>query len=213
MTEPNEAKTLRLGVLLSGGGTTLLNLLAQIEAGVLNAEVALVIGSRPCKGLDRSREAGLAVETVPYKDYGPNGLAEYSARLSDLLDAANVDLVCLAGFLSMWTIPPRYKGRVMNIHPALLPSFGGRGMFGRRVHEAVLAAGCKISGCTAHFVTNEYDAGPIIVQRAVPVGEDDTPDTLAARVFEQECLAYPEAIDLFARGRLQIEGRRVRIAR
>ena len=99
----------------------------------------------------------------------------------------------------------------MNIHPALLPSFGGKGMWGHHVHEAVLNAGAKVSGCTVHFVTNEYDAGPIIVQRAVPVLEGDDPDTLAARVFEQECIAYPEAIRLFGQGKLRIEGSVVRV--
>ena len=138
--------------------------------------------------------------------------ATYSRRIADLLDAAGVELVIQAGFLSLWHVPPQYEGRVMNIHPALLPGFGGHGMFGHHVHEAVLAAGCKVSGCTVHFVTNEYDAGPIIVQRCVPVLESDTPDSLADRVFEQECVAYPEAIRLFAEGRLRIEDRAVRIA-
>ena len=122
-----------------------------------------------------------------------------------VLDDAQVDLVCLAGFLSYWIIPDRFDGRVMNIHPALLPSFGGKGMFGHHVHEAVLACGCRVSGCTVHFVNNEYDAGPIILQRAVQAYADDTPDTLAARVFREECVAYPEAVRLFAEGRLRVE--------
>jgi phosphoribosylglycinamide formyltransferase-1 len=202
---------LRLGVLLSGGGRTLLNILDEIKAGRLEAEVAVVIASRDCKGVERSRAAGLDVEIVPYKQM-PD-VETYTARLCDLLDAAEVDLVCQAGFLSLWRIPERYEGRVMNIHPALLPSFGGKGMWGHHVHEAVLARGCKVSGCTVHFVTNEYDAGPIIVQRCVPVLEGDMPDELAARVFEQECKAYPEAIRLFGEGRLRIEGGAVRIRR
>jgi folate-dependent phosphoribosylglycinamide formyltransferase PurN len=127
------------------------------------------------------------------------------------LDERKVDLVCMAGFLSYWIIPDRYLGRVMNIHPALLPAFGGEGMYGHHVHEAVLARGCKVSGCTVHFVNNTYDDGPIVLQRAVPVRAEDTPDRLAARVFEQECIAYPEAIRLFAEGRLRIEGRIVHI--
>ena len=200
---------LRLGVLLSGGGRTLLNLLDEIRAGRLNAEVAAVVASRDCKGVERSRDAGVPVETVPYKQM-PD-LETYSARICGVLDTANVELVCLAGFLSMWIIPERYQGRVMNIHPALLPGFGGKGMYGHHVHEAVLAAGCKVSGCTVHFVTNEYDAGPIIVQKAVEVREGDTPDDLAARVFEQECQAYPEAIRLFGEGRLRIDGRIVHV--
>jgi len=202
-------KPVRLGVLLSGGGRTLLNLLERIRAGDLPAEVAVVLASRDCAGVERARAAGCRVEVVPYRRMPDT--ATYSAELVGRLDEAGVDLVCLAGFLSFWTLPDRYLGRVMNIHPALLPSFGGEGMYGHHVHEAVLAAGCKVSGCTVHFVNNEYDAGPIIVQKAVPVLEGDTPDTLAARVFERECEAYPEAIGLFAAGRLRIDGRVVRV--
>ncbi|MFB3890385.1 MAG: phosphoribosylglycinamide formyltransferase [Phycisphaerae bacterium] len=203
-------KHLRLGVLLSGGGRTLTNILSHIRDGRLPAEVAVVIASRPCKGIELSRQAGLDVHLVAYKE-APS-LEVYSERITDILDWAGVGLVLLAGFLSPWLVPPRYAGRVMNIHPALLPSFGGHGMYGHHVHEAVLAAGCKVSGCTVHFVTNTYDEGPIIVQKCVPVLEGDTPDTLAARVFEQELIAYPEAISLFAQGRLRIEGHMVRIA-
>jgi len=208
----NASKPLRLGVLLSGGGRTLLNFLERIDAGRLPAEVAVVVGSRACKGVERARAAGLDAHVVPYKDYAAAGdAAGYSAEIARLLDAAAVDLVCLAGFLSFWEVPACYAGRVMNIHPALLPSFGGQGMWGHHVHEAVLSAGCKVSGCTVHFVNNEYDAGPIIVQRCVPVEEGDDADRLAARVFEQECQAYPEAIRLYAQGRLRIEGRVVRV--
>jgi formyltetrahydrofolate-dependent phosphoribosylglycinamide formyltransferase len=212
----NMTKVLGLGVLLSGGGRTLLNILEEIKAARLKARVAVVIASRDCKGLDRARAAGLNAKLVPYKSFkrsdGAADIAGYSAALAGHLDAARVELVIQAGFLSLWRIPPQYEGKVMNIHPALLPSFGGHGMFGHHVHEAVLANGCKVSGCTVHFVTNEYDAGPIIVQKAVPVLEGDDADALAARVFEQECLAYPEAIRLFAAGRLRIEGRVVRIS-
>lgn len=197
-------------MLLSGGGRTLLNLLHEIEAGRLDAEVAVVVASRECKGIERSRGAGLDVSLVAYRQMPDT--ATYSARIAEVLDAAEVDLVIQAGFLSLWHIPPPYEQKVMNIHPALLPSFGGKGMYGHHVHEAVLAAGCKVSGCTVHFVTNEYDRGPIIVQRAVPVEEGDDADTLAARVFAQECIAYPEAVRLFGRGRLAIDGRVVRIS-
>ena len=202
-------KPIRLGVLLSGGGRTLLNIVQCIQAGQLSAEVAVVMASRDCKGVERSRSAGLEVQIVRYKDM--RDTAAYSARLAQVLDDAAVDLVCQAGFLSFWEVPDRYAGRVINIHPALLPSFGGTGMYGHHVHEAVLAAGCKVSGCTVHFVTNEYDVGPIVVQRTVPVLEGDTADELAARVFEQECIAYPEAIGLFAAGRLKIDGQVVHV--
>ena len=122
-----------------------------------------------------------------------------------------MDLVVLAGFLKLYLIPEAFKGRVMNIHPALVPAFCGSRYYGHRVHEAVLAYGAKVSGCTVHFADNIYDHGPVIIQRCVPVLDDDTPETLAARVFKEECIAYPEAIRLFGEGRLVIEGRRVRI--
>jgi len=207
---------LRLGVLLSGGGRTLLNILDEIKAGRLEAEVAVVIASRDCKGVERAKAGGLDVKLVPHKSFkrsdGTVDIAGYSAAIACHLDEAGVGLVLQAGFLSLWRIAPQYEGRVMNIHPALLPSFGGHGMYGHHVHEAVLAHGCKVSGCTVHFVTKEYDTGPIIVQRAVPVLQGDDAETLAARVFEQECIAYPEAIRLFAAGRLRIDGRVVHIS-
>jgi phosphoribosylglycinamide formyltransferase-1 len=205
----DKCNPVRLGVMLSGGGRTLTNILQCIHRGELAAKVAGVIASRQCKGVELALAAGLPVHVVPRKEL-PD-LKEYSNRITALLDAAGVDLVVMAGFLSMWTIPPQYAQAVMNIHPALLPNFGGQGMYGHHVHEAVLAAGCKVSGCTVHFVTNEYDRGPIILQRCVAVEETDTPDTLAARVFEQECIAFPQGIQLFAQGRLKIEGQIVRV--
>ena len=211
MTTSAPTRKLRLGALISGGGRTLLNIAALACEGKLPVEVASVIASRPCKGIDLCRQQGMDVQLIPYKQMP--SLEEYSARITAALDAAKADLVIMAGFLSPYLIPPQYLGKVMNIHPALLPSFGGHGMFGHHVHEAVLRAGCKVSGCTVHFVTNEYDCGPIIVQKCVPVEEGDTPDTLAARVFQQELLAFPEAISLFAQGRLKIDGQVVRISR
>ncbi len=210
MMAMNEPRKLRLGVLLSGGGRTLTNLLQQIDAGRLAAQVTVVIASRPCKGIDLAQQARLPVHLVSRKQITDD--REYSDRITALLDDAGVDLVVMAGFLSLWTIPLPYLGRVINIHPALLPSFGGKGMFGHHVHEAVLHHGCKVSGCTVHFVTNEYDQGPIILQKCVPVLEGDTPDTLAARVFEQECIALPQAIALCAAGRVRIDGNVVRIS-
>ena len=212
--DPGSAKPTRLGGLISGGGRTLLNLLDRIEDGRLNAELVTVVASRQCSGIERCEQAGLDVRLVPYKSFVHDGVADtpgYSTAIARWLETAAVDLVVQGGFLSLWQIPERYRGRVMNIHPALLPMFGGKGMYGERVHEAVLAAGCKVSGCTVHFATSEYDSGPIIVQRCVAVEEGDDPDTLAARVFAQECEAYPEAIRLFAAGRLHIEGNAVHI--
>jgi formyltetrahydrofolate-dependent phosphoribosylglycinamide formyltransferase len=200
----------RLGVLISGGGTTLINLVERIRQGKLDAEVAVVISSRSAvAGVERAKAAGLDVKIIRTKDH-PD-INEFSKCIERELVAAKVDLVVQAGWLCLWKIPKQYDNRVMNIHPALLPSFGGQGMWGHHVHEAVLKTGCKVSGCTVHFCTNEYDNGPVIVQRCCPVKDDDTPDTLAARVFEQECIAYPQAIQLFAEGRLIVEGGRVKV--
>lgn len=198
------AKALRLGALISGGGRTILNILEYIKQGKLNAEIPLVISSRSSvSGVERLRQAGLNVQITRKKDYPDIG--RFSQALEEQLVAADIDLVIQGGWLCLWHIPKRYNNRVMNIHPALLPSFGGQGMWGHHVHEAVLKAGCKVSGCTVHYCTDEYDRGPIIVQRTCPVAHDDTPDTLADRVFEQECLAFPEAIALFAENRLTVQ--------
>ena len=204
------AKTLRLAVLLSGGGRTLENILDHIAAGTLPAEVAVTIASRPnIRGIEISQAAGVPTHLVRPKDHPT--VEAYSAELVRLLDEARIDLVVLAGFLSFWIIPERYLGRVVNIHPALLPAFGGKGMYGHYVHEAVVARGCKVSGCTVHFVNNEYDEGPILLQRTVPVYAEDAPDDVAARVFREECVAYPEGLRLIAEGRVRVDGRTVHI--
>jgi formyltetrahydrofolate-dependent phosphoribosylglycinamide formyltransferase len=204
------APLLKLAVLVSGSGTTLQNLIDVIGAGRLDARIDLVIGSRPdLLGLKRAADSKLINFVVDRRAFDDG--AAFSRQVFSLCDDAGVDLVCLAGWLCLLDLPPQYAGRVMNIHPALLPSFGGRGMFGRRVHQAVIDHGCKVSGCTVHFVDNTYDTGPIILQRTCPVLDEDTPDTLAHRVFEEEKVAYPDAIRLFQQGRLTIEGRRVRV--
>ena len=200
---------LSIAVLISGGGTTLQNFIDLRARGELDVDFKLVISSRPsAKGLQRAADAGIPT-TVIERSGNPDGL--FSKHITVALRQADVDLVCMGGFLSMWIIPPDFEGRVMNIHPALLPGFGGKGFYGRRVHEAVLEAGCKIAGCTVHFVDNIYDNGPIILQKAVAVHENDAPETLAKRVRKQEKVIYPEAIRLFAQDRLRIEGKRVRI--
>jgi phosphoribosylglycinamide formyltransferase-1 len=197
-------------VLLSGGGTTLQNLLDRCADGRLAAEVVQVVSSRAdAFGLDRARRAGVPAATVSRKEAG--SLEEFSSRVFEVCRQARAELVCLAGFLQLLHIPEDFHGRVMNIHPALIPAFCGAGYYGRRVHEAALAYGVKVSGCTVHFADNEYDHGPIILQRVVEVRDDDTPETLAARVHEQENEAYPEAIRLFAEGRLRVDRRRVRV--
>src|SRR5206468_12914990 len=151
----------------------------------------------------------IPVTVITRRDAGSR--EEFSKRIFDLCRREQAELVCMAGFLQLITVPDDFLGRVMNIHPALIPAFCGKGFYGHHVHEAVLAYGVKVSGCTVHFTDNQYDHGPIVLQRTVPVFDDDTPDTLAARVFEQECEAYPDAIRLFAEGQLSIEGRRVRV--
>ena len=154
----------RIGVVLSGTGRTLVNILEHIRDGKLDAEVVCVISDRE------------GVRGVGY----------------------DVELVCLCGYLRLLKIPDSHRRRVLNIHPALLPKFGGEGFYGHRVHDAVLAASESESGCTVHYCDNEYDRGAILLQKRVPVLEDDTADTLAARVFDAECVAYPEAIKIWA---------------
>lgn len=190
---PNPSPPLPIAVLISGGGTTLKNLLAKQRVGELPVEFRLVISSNPqAKGLDYAREAGISTLVVE-KRKGTSPEA-YSRAIFQPLRDAGVQLVVMGGFLKHVLIPPDFENRVINIHPALIPSFCGQGMYGHHVHEAVLAACAKESGCTVHFVDNEYDHGPVILQRSVPVLTTDTPETLAARVFQAECEALPEAI-------------------
>jgi phosphoribosylglycinamide formyltransferase-1 len=201
---------LKIAVLLSGGGTTLQNLLDEQAAARLNISIELVLSSRPdAVGLERAAKSSIPTNTVHRKLHASP--AAFSHEVFSLLDSAQPDLICLAGWLCLLDVPSRYLGRIMNIHPSLLPSFGGQGMFGQKVHQAVVDHGCKVSGCTVHFVDNHYDAGPIILQRPCPVLDDDTSASLAYRIFEEEKIAYPEAIRLFAENRLRIDGRRVRI--
>jgi len=205
------AKTVRMAVLLSGSGRTLQNFLDRIRAGTLDAIVSVVVSSRAdAYGLERARQAGIPTVCVPSRRFRGD-FEKMSRAIHRELAAYPVDLIALAGFMCFFRVPEEFLGKTMNIHPALIPMFCGKGYYGHRVHEAVIEHGCKVTGCTVHFADNEYDHGPIILQKVVPVLDDDTPETLAARVFEKECEAYPEAIQLFAEGRLRIEGRRVRI--
>lgn len=201
---------LQLAVLLSGTGRTLKNLIERIRAGTLDARIRLVISSAPgVKGLEYAAEAAIPAEVLQRKHFPSD--EEYSRAIFERVRSAGARHVALAGFLKRLVIPQDFEHRVTNIHPALIPAFCGKGFYGHHVHEAVLAYGCKLSGCTVHFVDNEYDHGPVILQKAVPVLEDDTPDTLAARVFAAECEAYPQALQWIAEGRVRVEGRRVRI--
>ena len=201
---------LPIAVLVSGKGTTLQNFIDEIQAGRLRAEIKLVISSKlKAFALERAVRAGLkAVVLKPGSFDGPEA---YGDAIAKAAREAGAELLCMAGFLSYWRIPDALLGRVLNIHPSLLPAFCGKGVHGDAVHEAVLARGCKVSGCTVHVADNEYDAGPIVLQRTVPVRDEDTLEILKARVFHEECLAYPQAIRLFAEGRIEYHGRKVRI--
>ncbi len=191
-------------MLISGGGTTLRNLLDRIKAGTLAAEIAVVISSNPnSPGLAMAQSAGIATQVITTKE-SPQ-VPEFSQRIFAACDAANADYVICAGFLKRLKIPAAHLARVVNIHPSLIPSYCGAGMYGHHVHEAVLAAGAKLSGCTVHFVDDEYDHGPIIAQRAVPVLAGDTQSSLAARVFAQECELLPTVINWLAFGVVKIE--------
>lgn len=209
-TEPLN-RPVRLAVLVSGSGTTLQNFIDQIRAGRLDAEIRIVIASRDdVGGLQRARQAGIAAVAVPRKRFADT--TAFNDALHAELDRHPLDLVLLAGFLWPFELRGRYDWRVLNIHPALIPAFSGKGFYGERVHRAVIEAGVKISGCTVHFADDQYDHGPIVLQAAVPVLDNDTPQALAARVHAVENEIYPEAVRLWASGRLRIDGRRVRIA-
>lgn len=189
--------------MISGGGRTLENLASHIEQGRLSAEIGLVIASSACPGAERARKRGLPTLVVP-------GVIE-PGSLARMLSDHGAAWIALAGYLKLLQIPPGFDGRAVNIHPALLPSFGGPGMYGRRVHAAVLEAGCRVSGCTVHLCDDAYDRGPILAQRACEVLDDDTPESLGARVFALECELYPRVIQSILTGRVSIEGRRARI--
>jgi len=201
-----------MAVLISGGGTTLKNFIEKIDAGLLNLSIVLVVSSNPnAGGLKHAEKAGIPAVVVVRNDY--DSRERFSDVIFDHCRRAGARLVAMGGFLKQVSVPEDFTNRVVNIHPALIPAFCGKGFYGHSVHEAVLDYGVKVSGCTVHFADNQYDHGPVILQKAVPVLDDDTPETLAARVFEAECEAYPEALRLIAAGRVSVVGRRVRIAR
>ena len=200
---------MRIAVLLSGSGTTLENLFEKIEAGELPVEIAVVISSRAdAYGIERAKKRGVPTHVFPRKKHG--SLDEYTDAVFKAAREHGAEFVVLAGFMVMIGIPEDFRNKVLNVHPALLPSFGGKDMWGHHVHQAVLDYGCKVSGCTVHVVWLETDGGPIILQKVVPVLEDDTPDTLGSRVQAAEREVYPEAIRAFAEGKIKVEGSRVR---
>ncbi|MFM8635742.1 MAG: phosphoribosylglycinamide formyltransferase [Planctomycetia bacterium] len=189
---------LRLAVLLSGSGRTLENLLDWIADGRLAARVETVISDKPgVRGVAIAERAGVPVHVMPR---AARPVATWSGAIFDVVRAAGADLVVMAGFLQLVEIPADFARRVVNIHPSLLPAFGGKGFHGMHVHRAVLERGCTISGCTVHLVDDEYDHGRILLQKPVPVLPDDTAESLAARVFAAECIALPEAIRAFGPG-------------
>ena len=201
---------LKLVVMISGSGTTLKNLLASIKQGELQAQAVKVIASNPqAGGLKYAVEAEIATAVVERKNF--NSVEAFSEALFAECRQVGADAVAMGGWLKLVVIPQDFMNRVLNIHPSLIPAFCGQGYYGRKVHQAVIDYGAKVSGCTVHFVDNQYDHGPIILQQAVPVLDHDTPETLAARVFEQECVLYRSALRLFAAGRLRMEGRQVKV--
>ena len=203
-------KRIRVSVLLSGSGRTLENLIRAERDGRISVEFARVVSSRSTvRGVEVARRAGIPVSIVQRRHFETP--EAFSDAVHEELGREKADLVLMAGFLSKIAIPEHLNSRVMNIHPALLPLFGGQGYYGNRVHQHVLNSGMKVSGCTVHFVDESYDSGPIILQSCVPVLEGDDADALAARVFQRECELYPEAVRLFSEGRLMVTDRRVQI--
>lgn len=202
----------RIGVLISGGGSNLQALIDEIDKGHINGEIAVVASDRKdAYGLERAKKHGIENIAIEKKEFSDR--IHFFNAINEMLMRYKVNFVVLAGFM---TIIPKefveqYEGRIINIHPALIPSFCGDGYYGKIVHRAALDYGVKISGATVHFVDEKTDAGPIILQEAVPVMEDDTIETLAARVLKVEHRILPEAVKLYCEGRLRIEGRKVRI--
>jgi len=205
---PTPKSPLKIAALISGTGRTLRNVFELIETGRLDAGVVLVQSSTPqARGLQYAETRAVPIDVVERRDY--DSPEEFSEAVFGPCRDFGADLVVMAGYLKHVLIPTDFENRVMNIHPGLVPAFCGKGFYGHHVHEAAIKYGVKVSGCTVHFVDNEYDHGPIILQKTVPVHSDDSPDVLAARVFEAECEAYPEAVRLYGAGKIRVEGRKV----
>ena len=206
----SERAPIRVAVLISGSGRTLKNFIELTAEEQIPLEIKLVISSSDqASGLQHAKDAGIATQV--FQRHEVASADDYGAAIFAACRAAEVDYVLMAGFLKLVTVPGDFDGRVINIHPSLIPAFCGQGMYGNRVHQAVLDYGAKLTGCTIHFVNNEYDAGPIIWQQPVPVFDDDTADSLAARVFDAEKEAYPHVLKLLAAGKIRLEGRHVTI--
>ena len=211
----NTAQT-NIAVLVSGGGTNLQALIDAEKRGELgNGKISLVLASKEgVYALERAKQNDIPAVVLARKEYA--SIADYSKALADTLEAANVDLVVLAGFLTIFDeqVFERFTNKILNVHPALIPSFCGKGFYGLHVHEAALEKGVKVSGATVHIVTPECDAGPIILQKAVEVREDDTPETLQKRIMEEaEWKILPEAVRLFCEGRITVKDNRAYISK
>ena len=203
---------LKFAVMASGGGTDFQSLIDAVQSGQINAEICCLVAGKPdIYAIERAKTAGIPVEVVQKKSFGT--VEAFDEAILAALKAHAADFVVLAGYLSIIgkkTISA-YRNKIINIHPSLIPSFCGMGMYGGKVHEAVIEYGAKFSGATVHFVDEEADTGPIIMQQVVPVMEDDTPEKLAARVLETEHRILPEAVALMADVKLLVEGRRVKV--
>lgn len=202
----------KIGVLISGGGTNLQALIDEVEKGNINGEISVVISDKKgAYGLERAEKHGIKAIALNRKDYKDK--AEFTRALMNELLKNDIELIVLAGFLTILASEfiQKYKGRIINIHPSLIPAFCGEGFYGQKVHNAVLEYGAKVTGATVHFVDEGADTGPVILQESVPVMEDDTSETLAARVLKVEHKLLPKAVKLYCDGKLNIEGRKVRI--
>ena len=204
----------KIAVLVSGGGTNLQALIDAEKRGELgNGKISLVISSKPdVYDLERSKNNSIKSIVLPRKEY--DSIADYSKALADTMENENIDLVVLAGFLTIIDeqVYNRFPNRILNVHPALIPSFCGKGFYGLHVHEAALEKGVKLSGATVHIVTPECDAGPIVLQKAVEVKQDDTPETLQRRIMEEaEWKILPQAVKLFCEGKIIVENNKVYI--
>jgi phosphoribosylglycinamide formyltransferase-1 len=214
MTKPASTTPLKLAVLISGTGRTLKNFIDSAAEGSLPVDIRLVLSNTSkAGGLKFAADADIPTKVIPRGNYSSDSAGDiaYGAAVFGACRDACVDYVAMAGFLKLVPVPNDFFGRVLNIHPALIPGFCGPGMYGSHVHQAVLDAGVRVTGCTVHFVDNQYDHGPIIWQQPVPVFGDDTAATLGDRVFEAEKEAYPHVLKLLAAGKIKLDGRRVNI--
>lgn len=203
---------IKLAVLVSGGGTNLQAIIDAIEQKEIPAEIAVVISNKAdAYALKRAKQYNIPTVYINNKSYSSR--EDFERAMIEEINKRQADLICLAGFMRVLTelFVSHYPNRILNIHPALLPA--AKGLYGEHVHEAILNSGARFSGCTVHFVTTDVDGGPIVIQKIVPVEDNDTPQALAERILEQEHIAYPEAIKLFAENKLEIVGNRVKIKR